>query len=187
MWRTDSFGKTLMLEKIEGGRRRGRQKMRCLDGITDWMDMSLSKLWKLVMDREAWRAAAHEVAQHDRATEQNCCSMSSSVASWPAYRFLRRQVRWSCIPFSLRIFHSCCDPHSQRLYNMVCEAEVNVFVWNSLAFSMIQQVLAIWSLAPLPLQNWAWTSGNSRFTYCWSLAWRILSISLLACKMSTIV
>ena len=109
--------------------------------------------------------------------EPICCSMSISVASWPAYRFLRRQVRWSGILISLRIFHSCCDPHSQRLYNMVCEAEVNVFVWNSLAFSMIQQVLAIWSLIPLTFLNPAWTYGSSQFTYCWSQAWRILNIT----------
>ena len=102
-----------------------------------------------------------------------------TVASWPAYKFLERQIRWSGIPISFRNFHSLLwSTQSKALAWSIKQKKM--FFWNFLAFSTIQQMLAIWSLVPLPFLKPAWTSGSSRFTYCWSLAWRILSITLLA-------
>ena len=72
-------------------------------------------------------------------------------------------------------------------FGIISKAEVDGFVWNSLAFSMTLRLLAIWSPVPLPFLNLAWTSGISQYMYCWSLAWWILSITLLECEMSAIV
>ena len=109
-----------------------------------------------------------------------------TVASWPAYRFLKRQVRWSGIPISFRTFHSLLwSTQSKALGQSIKKKQI--FFWNSLAFSMIQQMLAIWSPVPLPFLKPAWTSGGSQFTYCWSLAWRILSVTFLMYEMSAIV
>ena len=113
--------------------------------------------------------------------EPVCCSMSSSN-----YCFL------TCIQISQKAdkvvwysklfqnFPQFVVIHTVKGFGIVNETEVDFF-WNSLAFSMICWMLAIWSLVPLPFLNPAWTSGSSWFMYCWSLAWRILSIILLVC------
>ena len=103
MWRTDSLEKTLMLGKIEGGRRRRRQMMRWWDDITDSIDMSLSQLRELVMDREAWGAAVHGVtkSQHDWVTELNWTIMISFAIQTVSYFASVALSGWYLCPFDL--------------------------------------------------------------------------------------
>ena len=102
MQRADSFEKTLILGKIEGRRRRGQQRMRWLDGITDSMDMSLSKLWELVMDREAWRAATHSLM------EVNSVQFSRSVVSDSLQPHEPQHARPRCPSPIPRVYPNSC-------------------------------------------------------------------------------
>ena len=107
-----------------------------------------------------------------------------TVASWPAHRFYRRQVgRYS---YLLKNFPQFVVIHTIKGFGIVNKAKVDFF-WNYLSFYMIQWMLAIWSLVPLLFLNTAWTTESFQFMYYWRLAWRILSITLLACEMCAVV
>ena len=119
--------------------------------------------------------------------EPVCCSMSSSNCCFPTCIQISQeagQVVWYSHLF--QNFPQFAVIHTVKGFGIVNKVKVDVFL-ELLFFLMIQQMLAIWSLVPLPFLKPVWTSGNSRFTYYWSLAWRILSITLLVCEMSAIV
>ena len=119
--------------------------------------------------------------------EPVCCSMSSYNCCFLTCIQVSQAGQMVWYSHLFQNFPQFIVIHTVKDFGIVNKAEINVFFWNSLAFSMSQQMLAVWSLVPLPLLKSTWIYGSSWFTYCWSLAWRIWSITLLACEMSTIV